>query len=220
MASYDSADLLSLFNRKAGRPPADAITDASKYDRLAKSQGRVIGMIAGIAPYSLYPKSGYANLPTLTTADNQVFTFGTDTNGSPIFPIGKTAIYPDLSCIPDDPWHEGYDYLNEGNQIRIPNNRTYTGSLWWRGIQRPPDISATVQPTLIPEDSRELIVIDAVRQFATEADRNEGLVGVMTTEWNAAWPQWCLVYKNQFRSGGALGSWTSRQLAVSNSWNR
>lgn len=219
MSLYTGPYLLSIFNRKAGRPAIDSVTDASKYQRLSESQNRVITLIAGVAPYSLYPKSGYTSLPTMTTTDNQVFTFGTDANGSPIFPMGKTGIYPSLDCIPDSPWKENWDYLNEGNQIRIPNNRTHTGTLYWRGIQAPAPISASVDSVLVPEGARELIVIDAVRQFAMEGARNTDLAALMQGEWNTAWPQWCLVWKTQFRSGGALGSWTTREIATSSSWS-
>lgn len=157
-------------------------------------------------------------MPTLSTTDNQVFTFGTDANGYPIAPIGKTGIYPTLSAIPDWPWREGYDYLNEGTQIRIPNNRSYTGTLYWRGITNPPDIDATHQPSLNPEASRELIVIDAVRQFALEFTRNLNLAAAMLAEWQDAWPTWCLAWKTQFRHGGALGGISGRDLALTGSF--
>lgn len=212
---YDSPSLLGMFNRKSGRPAADAMTDASKYQRLSESQNRVVAMIAGIAPWSLYPKSGYSSLPTMTTADNQVFTFGLDSNGYAIVPMGKAGIYRSRSDVPDYPMIEGYDYLNEGSQIRIPNNRTYSATLYWRGVQQPADITASGQPTLIPEASRELIVIDAVRQFATENARNLDLAAAMAAEWNAAWPTWLLVLKTQFRAGGALGTFTARQISMS-----
>lgn len=219
MALYDSVSLLGIFNRKAGRPAADSITDASKYQRLSESQNRIIAKLAGVAPQSLYPKVSYANMPQLTTTDSQVFTFGTDANGYPISPFGKTWIGPSLSGLLDNPWVEGYDYLNEGTQIRIPDNRTYSGPLYWYGIKNPPDITATTQPSLFPEASRELIVIDAVRQFATEYDRNESLASVMASEWNDAWPSWCLAWKTNFRQGGALGAWTGRDLALASAWN-
>jgi len=214
MPSFDSAWCLSVFDRKAGRPPADSILDSAKYQRLSESQNRVVAMLSGIAPHVLYPTG---TLPTLTTVDTKVFTFGTDANGYPIAPMGKTGIYSDLSAVPNCPWREGFDYLNEGIQIRIPNNGTYGGTLYWRGITPPPDITASTQPVLFPEASRELIVIDAVRQFAMEFNRNPDLAGNMLGEWNLAWPQWCLVWKTQFRSGGALGAWTGFQLAIAGS---
>lgn len=174
-------------------------------------------MIAGIAPNSLMPKVTYGAMPTMTTSDNQVFTFGTDTNNYPIFPIGKTGIYRNLADIPDYPMVEGCDFLDEGNQIRIPNNRTYTGTLYWRGIQQPADIDATHQPSLIPEASRELFVIDAVRQFANEYSRNPALAQAMESEFAQAWPRWLLAWKTQFKSGGALRSTGGMHLTMAGS---
>lgn len=215
MATWDSADLLAQFNRKAARPAADAITDPSKYQRLTAAQSRVIAMIAGVAPYALYPKVAYSSLPTLSTSDNQVFTFGTDSNGYAITPFGKAQVYRALNDIPDYPLVEGYDYVNEGTQIRIPNNRTYSGPLYWRGATPPTDIDATHQPSLLPEGARELIVIDAVRQFATEGGRNPELAALMQAEWNQAWPTWCLVFRTQFKQGGALSyGWSTRDVGM------
>lgn len=211
MATYDSAYLLDQFNRKAGRPDADQVSTDSKYQRLTESQNRVVALLSGIAPHVLYPTGA---IPTMSTVDNQVFTFGTDANGFPIAPMGKTGIYPSLTAIPDYPWQQGYDYLNEGTQIRIPNNGTYAGTLYWRGIVPPGDLTADLQPVLFPEASRELIVLDAVRQFAMEYDRNAALATNMAAEWSAAWPTWCLVWRTQFRGGGALGTYTGLQLAM------
>lgn len=176
-------------------------------------------MLSGIMPNVLYPTGAF---PTLSTLDNQIFTFGTDANGYPIAPMGKTGIFSDLSAIPSCPWRQGIDYLNEGTQIRIPNNGTYSGTLYWRGITPPPDITAVTQPVLFPEASRELIVLDAVRQFSTEYDRDPSLAANMQSEWVGnpqlnligAWPSWCLVWKTQFQAGGAIGSFTGLDLAV------
>jgi hypothetical protein len=215
MPAYDSQDLLALFNSRAARPTAgtgaDAITDVQKYARLAKAQQRVIAMLSAVAPSSLYPKVAYGALPKLTTTDNQVFTFAT-------FPMGHGGIYPTLASIPDSPWREGVDYLNEGTQIRIPNNGTYTGPLYWYGVAQPADISASVQPALVPPAACELIVIEAVRQFAREGVRNGALVDEMQDEWDRTWPQWCLVWKTQFRHGGALAAVTVRDMALANQW--
>lgn len=214
MTTWDSAYLLKMFNRKAGRPAADTITDAAKYERLAEAQNAVIAQIAAVAPKSLYPKVGYQSLPTLTTTDNQVFTFGTDANGYPNFPMGQTGIYPNLNSIPDYPWKQGVDYISEGNQIRIPNNNTYSGPLYVYGIFQPADINATTQPAIIPEPSRELIVIEAVRLFNQEWLRNAALADEMNNEWERRWPMWCAVWKNQFRSGGALNVFTGMSIAT------
>ena len=223
MATFDSAYLLSWFNRKAGRPEppegSDAITDASKYQRLTESQNRVIAQMMAVAPQSLYPKVSYANMPTLTTTDQQVFTFGTDANGYPISPMGKTWVGPSLSGLLDSPWVEGSDYYNEGTQIRIPDNRSFAGTLYWYGIPNPPDITATTQPSIFPEAARELIVMDAVRQFATEYIRNPALASAMKAEWDLAWPTWCLAWKTNFRQGGAYSAWTGRDMALNSYYN-
>lgn len=214
MTTWDSAYLLTMFNRKAGRPAADTITDATKYQRLSEAQNTVVGWIAATAPQSLYPKVAYGSIPTLTTTDNQIFTFGTDGSGYAKFPMGQTGIYPNLQSIPDYPWREGVDYITEGNQIRIPNNNTYSGTLYVYGIFQPDDINGTDQPALIPEASRELIVIEAVRVFSQEWLRNAALADEMNNEWERRWPVWCQVWKTQFRSGGALNVFSGMSLAT------
>ena len=213
-ALYDSASLLDLFNEKAGRPTTDQVSDAQKYRQLTVSQNRTIAKLSAIAPYSLYPKVSYDDLPTFQTVDNQVFTLGDDANDYPIFPMGKGGVFTSLNNIPDSPWREGVDYMNEGTQIRIPNNRSYSGTLYWYGIANPSDIDATHQPALFPEASRELLVIDAVRQFSTNYARDPNLAMLMAAEWADAWPAWCLTWKTQYRSGGALRMWTGRRLAM------
>lgn len=222
MATWDSADLLLLFNEKAGRPASgDAITDARKYARLSKSQNRVIAMMVAVVPNSLYPKVAYGSLPTLTTTDNQVYTFGTDSNGYAKFPMGKGGIYTSLNDIPNFPLVEGQDFITEGTQIRSLNNGVLPATLYWYGIAQPPDISSggSAEPSLFPEASRELIVIDAVRQFAMEGNRNADLAASMAAEWGAAWPTWCLTWRTQFRKGGALNVFSGMQLAALGSWN-
>lgn len=201
----------------AGRPSADVITSAQIYARLSKAQNKVISDIAARAPQSLYSKAAYGSYPTLSTTDNQVFTFGTDANGYPVTPIGKVGIYPSLASIPDDPWTEGFDFYNEGNQIRIPNNRTYTGTLYWRGITPPADIAAGTQPALNPEYSRVLIVEEAVRAFAVEGNRNPDLAALMAQEYKTDFARMMLVWRTQFRSGGALAPLVS-SFAADPAW--
>jgi hypothetical protein len=210
---YESTDLLALFNRYAGRfSSGDTISDTDKYDRLAKAQFRVLGMASAVAPQAFYP----ATLATLSTSDGgQTFTFGTDGQGYAIAPMGKAQIYDNLASVPNFPWVEGWQYLNEGTRIRIPYNGTYSGTLYWRGITAPSALNATNQPVFFPEGSRELIVIDAVRQFMKEPGGDVGVLNNMNEEWQRAWPLWCLVWKTQFRHGGALGTgFTGLQLGL------
>lgn len=226
MAVYDSAYLLGWFNRLTGRPQGSGATDSiapvDKFKRLAEAQDEVIADIAAICPWVLYPTVSYANMPQLSTVDNQVWTFGTDANGYPIAPMGKTMIYPDLNSIPGCPWQEGTDYLNEGTQIRIPYNNTYAGPLYWRGITPPAAISATVQPALFPEASRELIALRAAYNFGQEGTRNLALSDAMAERYGYPLSQngapgrfafWCTSWQNAFTSGGALSAVTGQQLA-------
>lgn len=214
MASYTSSDLLKLFNQYAGRPAADTITDADKYLRIARAQDAVQDDLAARIPEPYYSHAAYGSTPTLTTTDNQVFTFGTDGNGDPSFPIGKMNIYSALSNIPDYPLREGYDYLWEGNQIRISNNNTFTGTLYWRGIAPLLAITATNQPTLTPPPLRILMVYEAVRAFAAEANRNPELSSAMAQEYGASLARWCLTLKTaQKNRGGVMGSLTGLRIA-------
>lgn len=212
-SGWQSTDLLAMLNRYTQRPTTDSITDTTKYRRLTEAQNRVVAMIAGIAPNSLYPKVAYGSIPTLTTTDNQVFTFGLDSNDYAVFPMGNAKIFTSLNQIPNTPWVEGVNYMNEGTQIRIPNNLTYTGTLYWYGMQQPSDIDATHHPSLLPEASRELIVLEAAKQFAEEGGRNPNLADRMQALFDRMWPRWCLVWKRQFSDGGALALYSGGNLA-------
>lgn len=213
-ATWDSAYLLKMFNRKAGRPTTDAITDALKYERGSEAQNRVVALMSAACPKSLYPHVAASSMPTLTlSADGKVGTFGTDANLYAKFPMGKGGIFASLDDIPSSPLVEGVDYMNEGTQIRGLNNTTLPATLYWYGIGNPADFNATDQPVLFPEASRELIVIEWVRQFAQEYLRNAALADEMAGEWDRVWPTWCLVWKTQYRHGGAI-SYTGMQLAI------
>lgn len=158
----------------------------------------------------------------MVTTDSKIFTFGTDSNGYAIQPMGKTGIYPSLTAVPDSPWREGYDYLNEGEQIRLPNDRTYSGTLYWRGIAPPADLDATHNPTLLPAASRVLIPHIAALNYSKAAARNPALVDEMAAYLGEPWglnkgtfARWCTTWRTQFRHGGALGaSYSGRQLAI------
>jgi hypothetical protein len=201
MATWDSADLLARFNRNAGRPSSDEITDATKYARLAEAQSDVIHEIAAIYPYCLYRSAGPT---TLTTSDNKVYTFGNDGNSVAMGPVGHVKIFRNLADYPDCALVEGVDYLNEGTQIRIPNNRT-EGSLYWMGVPTPDDIDASTAPALRPAPARILICIKAVENFAMEGNRDEALANLMARRWATEFPRYMLTWKTQFSQGGALG---------------
>lgn len=209
MALYDSAWCLAKFNTLAGRPASgDSITDAAKYERLAEGQSRVIAEMSFRCPDSLMPHA--STLPTMTSvAGGNIFTFGTDGDGYAIAPMGKARIFDSPASFPQYAWVEGWDYVNEGTQIRLTNNRTWTAPLYWYGITLPASLSASVQPALFPEPSRILIVYEAVKLYAQEGGtRNMDLVALMDSNLQSragGYPVWMAVWKSQFSSGGAIG---------------
>lgn len=222
-ATWDSAYLLDLFNRLTGRPTSDSISGTTKYQMLSEAQNEIVADIAAICPNVLYPTT----TPTMSTSDSKTFTFGTDANGYNITPMGKATIYTNLNNIPTNPWMEGADYIAlGGTAIQIPNNNTYSGTLYYRAITNPADIDATHQPALFPEASRELIAIRAAYNFGGEGNRNPDLVGTMGIRYGAPlsaqpgrFAYWCLTWKTQFKTGGALASLSGMQVAAGSSYN-
>lgn len=198
---WDSSDLLTRFNVLAGRPAADSITNVQKYQFLSDAEQYVLTQIEGIVPRVLYGPP-----VQLVSADGgYTWTFGTDGDGYALFPSGKAGVYQDLSCIPDYPLIPGVDYLDEGTQIRMPNNTTWNGTLYWYGITPPQELSDTVQPILQPPASRILIVIEAVRSFAEAYDRNPGLVTAMTNKWNRTFGPQMTAIRTHFRGSQMAG---------------
>ena len=144
--------------------------------------------------------------------DNQVFTFGVTADGYPIMPMGKARIYENINSWPDYPMVEGFDYVNEGTQIRLPNDRSWDAPLYWYGVVQPPQISATSQPVLFPEGSRELITFKAASVFADEAVNNTALADRMEGRYQQAFARWMAAWKTQFSSGGLLGNLTGLKI--------
>lgn len=227
-ATWDSAYLLGMFNRLTGRPvTGDSIIDATKYQWLNEAQNEIIGQMEVIVPYSLYPKVAYGSIPTLTTTDNQVYTFGPDGNSYANFPV-KMRVFRSLNDIPTNPLLENVDFMNEGTQIRALNNGTLPATLYAYGIFQPADLDATHQPVIFPEPARSLIAVLATKNFAEGAGvRNDKLADRMIARIGAPWgnktdgefARWCLTWKSQFPKGGALQSLTGLQVAVGSSYN-
>ena len=212
MAVYDSAYLLKLFDRFTGRPATDAVTDASKYERLTDAQAEIVADIAVIYPACLYPTM----TPTLSTSDNKTFTFGTDDNGYAIAPMGKASIYASLDDVPTNPWRPGLDYIPlGGTSIQIPNNNTYSGTLYWRGITPPGviDGSGDNEPVLFPEASRRLIAYRAAISFLEEGGRQLDLAAFYAAKYGHPLSQnpglfasWMLEWRTQWANGGVIGN--------------
>lgn len=197
MTTFASDWCLAEFNRMARRPASDAVTDATKYGYLTLGQREVLREIGVRYPDALYATGGAV---TLTTSDNAVYTFGTDTSGNAVAPLGYVGIYRSLNDIPDNPLVEGIDYLDEGTQIRIPNNRTGPATLYARYIASPDDIDASHQPVLRPAEARILLVIKAVERFA-EDNRDYDLATLAQNRWAREFPIHLLAMRTRFRRG-------------------
>jgi hypothetical protein len=202
VASFDSADCLAQFNEITGRPATDEITTASKYARLARGQVEVLYDIAAVYPQCLYRTAG----PTATTTTGGiVHTFGTDAQGNAVAPLGQVWIGRSTSRYPDPDLLEGVDYMNEGTQIRMLNERSEP-TLYWMGIPTPADISASVEPSLRPAPARRLFVIKAAETFGREGQRDLSLADDMERLYAREFAKHMQVFRSQFRNGGAMAT--------------
>lgn len=199
---WESADLLSRLNLMAGRPPVDVISDTTKYQLLADAEQYVLDRIASISPKTLYGAPH-----ALTTTDGGLtFTYGTDGNGYPLFPIGRATIYPSLSSIPGGAWVPGVDYLDEGTLLRMPNGVPYAGPLYWYGVTPIQSLSADVPPVLQPPPARILLVIKAVATFAETGNvRNATLADRMLARFEREFAAHMTLIRKHVASDGAFG---------------
>lgn len=151
----------------------------------------------------------------MSTTDRNVFTFGLDVANNPIVPFGNAQLYKRITDIPERPLRVGWDYFDEGTQIRLPRNRTYSGTIYYRGVVLPAAISGTENPHLIPSPANELTAIRAAQDFAESGNlRNAALADRMRVRWKERFPIYALTWKRQFSSGGALITWSLRDLVT------
>src|SRR5690606_34156080 len=113
---------------------------------------------------------------------------------------GSGSVYRSLDAIPQSPMRVGVDYIDEGVQIRIPNDRAYSGQLFWYGITQPPALSASTQPFIQPPAARILIVIEAVRIWAEDFDRNGALADRMANRFARELPPWLTQIRKHLQS--------------------
>jgi hypothetical protein len=194
------AALLELFNDLTGRAPTDVIADAKKYTWLSRAQDEVISEVATVKPSILYLPLATSALPQMVTTDQNVFTFGAG-----VEPFGSAQIYKRVTAVPDRPLIPGYDYLDEGDHIRLPRNRKYAGPLYYRAIVMPPPITAIVAPALTPSAANELTALRAAINFAESGNvRNAVLADRLKVREVARKAHWYLLWKRQYASGGVL----------------
>lgn len=202
---WGSADLLRRFKRAAGLAAANEEDDAvDLYPILSSAQNEVVRMIASRFTNAMYHLSKPVTL--VPSADRTTFSFGEDAQGNPIVPMGWVQISPNIKAFANNSlfWVDGLDFLDEGVQIRMPNGRAYTGTLYARFVPTPPDISPASPPVLQPADAREMIVQRALIAWAAEGHVRPDLVALAEARWPRAFAEWMLMYRRRFRGGGGL----------------
>src|SRR3990167_5053052 len=204
-AGWQSTDLLTRFNDYAQRATDnDGLTDAQKYRRLSDGQDQVILECANLMGRVLF------SAPVqMTTADGgYTYTYGTDGNGYALFPLAG-SIYPTEAAIPGYPWVPQRDYLDEGTQIRGLNDTVLPVAPWFYGITQPQQLSASVQPVIQPPQARVLIVVQAVKLYAEEGNRDVPLAATMAARWDDQWKRWATALRRHLRGPRQLGPITA-----------
>lgn len=207
MPLWDSVWLVTRFTAEANLPAANELdTTNDLYPRLSMAQQAVIREAA-----SIFPNPFYSQAPTQLTpsSDRKTFSFGLNPNNSAynVTPMGWVQIAPNQNAFSGDTftgWIEGQDFLNEGDHIRLPSNRSWAGTLWGRWVPTPPDITASVQPILLPIEARCLIVWRTVEEWAEEGNQWPELAAVMAQKQAKHFPRYMLAWRRAYRGGGAL----------------
>jgi hypothetical protein len=168
MALYDTADLVAKFRRLADRPEDDEdLQDTDIYAYLTDAQIPEMEAIAARFPNVLM------GAPVLMTSSDggYTYTFGTDSEGSEIYPIGHCEVFAKLDG------RELYgstfgayngDVVFEGSRVRIPAGQTksFDSGPYARYVSLPLTISASAEPTLQPKQHRNLILYRALIMWA------------------------------------------------------
>lgn len=206
MADWDGPFMVARFLAEAGIATANELSVVNDiYPRLSTAQRTVLRMSA-----SRYTNPFYRAPTTLTrAADGKTYTFGADPADPTrnMVPMGWVQIAPYQNAFSGDyftGWIEGRDFISEGDRIRMPSNRAFGGTLYGRWVDTPANISASVGPSILPIDVAELTVIKAVEDWAQEGDQAPDVTARMTAKFKAKWPEYMLMWRRQYRGGGAL----------------
>lgn len=165
MALYDTADLLARCKRLAKRPDTDMETqDTDWYRYLTDAQLYVIGQFQ-----IHFPRLNWDVWEKMTPAPDLLSYTFTGT------PLGRVEIHPSKKApytlrpgAPDD--HTADFYWDGESTIRMTGDvpRTFPDGPYARYTARPDDITAGVQPVLLPPEARLLMVYKAVAAWAHE----------------------------------------------------
>lgn len=156
MAAWDSDDLLAQFDLFGQRPATDeSLTDAQKFTLLTRAQEKCYSLWA-----VHFPEMLVGDPTIMSTADSgETYTFA-----SSVWPQGGVEIRASRTgeLLVGGAEFAGYDYVWEGNKIRIPDGktRTFAAGPYARYMTPPSEIDTggADEPTLMPEHARILIV--------------------------------------------------------------
>lgn len=164
MAVQSSAELLDFFKSESGLPAVndEFPTDAPIWTYLSLAQQMVFRQIATIAPNAVV-----GDPELLTTSD------GGYTYQFAHYPFGHAEIRESRTGAPLNPGAEydsSSDFVQEGQQIRWPDNRqrTFDDGPYARYAATPGDIDADNEPTLKPAQARVLIAYRALDLWAAK----------------------------------------------------
>lgn len=211
MPDWDSADLLKRFKDEAGLEDASELDDDTDiFPLLSDAQEEVFRMIAARYPSALY------SAPELMEpdADRKTFKYA-QVNSHDVMMMGWVQISPRLSAFNSDEmfvgWEVDRNYLDEGDRIRIPGDRSYAGDLYARGVPRPPRITDSVGPSIRPVEFNVLTVNRAVRKWAKQGNQRPDIATAMDEEFGypvtqvpRMFAEIMLTIKRRHRTSGAL----------------
>ena len=176
---YDTSALCLAALRRYIREPSATTgswpQDADLYAMLTDAENAVKQDLAPRIPHVLLQQT------QLTSSDGgYTYTFGTDSEGNRVYPLGQVEVFSTPSDVPHYPLRPYEDFVPEGNQIRMPGNspRTFpSNGPVARFVPMTLKIDGSTNPTLMPMQARELIVIEAARRYGIASKQSE-LVGL------------------------------------------
>lgn len=206
IGDFGRVDLLRRWKNEAGVADASELSDTDDiYPFLSD------GQIETARYLSLRAWEAFAQAATaMTSTDGGLtFTYG----ASPIdatkklVPLGKVQIARTLSAFTGASFaglKENVDYLPEGDRIRMPGNRAYSGTLYARFVPTPPPINATTDAILRPPEINLLTVYKAVELYADQGNTNPALADRMALKFAKAAPSWVHTFKASHRNGSGM----------------
>jgi hypothetical protein len=208
MADWDGPYCVTRFIKEAGLEDANELdADTDIYPALSRAQELFIARACQIVPDAFYTSAPFLLTPS---ADRKTFSFGNDPQGNPNVGMGWVQIAPNANAFSGNDtfvgWVKDRDFYDEGSQIRIGSNRSYSGNLYCRAVLTPPTITALQPPVIDPAIHRRLVVILAVQDWASEGNQFPSLAKTMQGKFDdrdTGFPAAMMTYKKRWRQGGA-----------------